>query len=499
MKIGNFKKKFKGPDQETRSLHDQVLETSYSEQKPLSIVGETHLARFRRSPKDYWHALPASEKVGHVFLLGLFLAMFVGGCALTYSYLTGNESSPMLGILSMFAPFFVAFGLFGPATVRTIKSVGNRALFLRGGSSPFSSLSRGIEIPMDDMQSYEFLRFAGKFTFIVSGVSSLKCCGRRDFRYGIELPDEKSVETIRNYLRGCGYGSRVGVPHDADVFPGEGILGGGRAPFVRTALKNLLKLFAVALSLALLLCLAALIGIIMLGRMDVQCAASGSSVHTNSLVIAKRCGPAKNGNNRTVKADMSFTAILARAEAEDAESQYRLANMYYSGRGVTKDRAMAVKWWRKAAEGGNAKAQYNLACCYSCGCQVAKDQHEAFKWCQKAAEQGIADAQCTIGNLYLEGDVVKRDVSKAVMWIEKAGEQGVLWAQYFLGYSYYYGKTTEKNPTKAAIWLEKGANQGDIRSLYLLGMCHIKGSGVKWSALKATKLWLRAAKLWLES
>ena len=85
------------------------------------------------------------------------------------------------------------------------------------------------------------------------------------------------------------------------------------------------------------------------------------------------------------------------------------------------------------------------------------------------------------------------------MWIEKAGEQGVLWAQYFLGYSYYYGKTTEKNPTKAAIWLEKGANQGDIRSLYLLGMCHIKGSGVKWSALKATKLWLRAAKLWLES
>ena len=43
---------------------------------------------------------------------------------------------------------------------------------------------------------------------------------------------------------------------------------------------------------------------------------------------------------------------------------------------------------KKAAEQGVAKAQYNLALCYAKGNGVAKDKAEAVKWFRKAAEQG---------------------------------------------------------------------------------------------------------------
>ena len=67
--------------------------------------------------------------------------------------------------------------------------------------------------------------------------------------------------------------------------------------------------------------------------------------------------------------------------------------MYDYGRGVAKDYAEAVRWYRKAAEQGNANAQYNLGLMYEEGLGVAKDGAEAMRWFRKAAEQGYAKAK----------------------------------------------------------------------------------------------------------
>ena len=48
------------------------------------------------------------------------------------------------------------------------------------------------------------------------------------------------------------------------------------------------------------------------------------------------------------------------AEQSDALAQYQLATMYNEGKGVPKDIAEAIKWYRLAAEGGNLLAQNNL-------------------------------------------------------------------------------------------------------------------------------------------
>jgi TPR repeat protein len=62
------------------------------------------------------------------------------------------------------------------------------------------------------------------------------------------------------------------------------------------------------------------------------------------------------------------------------------------GRGVAKNPAEAVRWYRKAAEQGFAMAQFNLATMYAEGVGVAKDEAEAMRWYRKAAEQGDAEA-----------------------------------------------------------------------------------------------------------
>lgn len=64
-----------------------------------------------------------------------------------------------------------------------------------------------------------------------------------------------------------------------------------------------------------------------------------------------------------------------------------------NGVGVPKDKAEAVKWYRKAADQGNADAQYYLGMMYELGSGVAIDLPEALKWYRQAAQLGNRDAE----------------------------------------------------------------------------------------------------------
>ena len=86
------------------------------------------------------------------------------------------------------------------------------------------------------------------------------------------------------------------------------------------------------------------------------------------------------------------------AEQGDASAQYNLGLHYVDGRGVTKDDAEAVRWYRKAAEQGNADGQFELGYMYESGKGVAKDGVEAVKWYQKAAALGNANAKRKLEN-----------------------------------------------------------------------------------------------------
>ena len=86
-----------------------------------------------------------------------------------------------------------------------------------------------------------------------------------------------------------------------------------------------------------------------------------------------------------------FGNILRKAEQGNPEAQTELADMYCTGKDVTKDYIRAAYWYRRAADQGYAKAQYNLGVMYDEGQGVARDHQRARYWYKKAAAQGYAE------------------------------------------------------------------------------------------------------------
>ena len=136
------------------------------------------------------------------------------------------------------------------------------------------------------------------------------------------------------------------------------------------------------------------------------------------------------------------------AELGNVEAQNTLAEHYYTGVGVVKNPAEAVKWWRKAADQGHAQAQYNLGVCYNTGVGVPENPTEAVKWWQKAAERGDMRARSNLGAFYLVGRGVEKDVALGIKWIEKAAEQGDSQAQQLLKTLVTKDDTQEVNNTQ---------------------------------------------------
>ena len=94
--------------------------------------------------------------------------------------------------------------------------------------------------------------------------------------------------------------------------------------------------------------------------------------------------------------------------------------MYADGRGVPRDEAEAVRWFRKAAEQGLAPAQSILGEMHAAGQGVTQDEAEAVRWVHLGAEQGHAPAQASLGAMYEQGRGVAQDYAEAQRWYQRA-------------------------------------------------------------------------------
>jgi TPR repeat protein len=77
----------------------------------------------------------------------------------------------------------------------------------------------------------------------------------------------------------------------------------------------------------------------------------------------------------------------ARAEAGDAEAQYRLAFVHGRGVGVKLNHRVAAEWYTSAARQGHAKAQGRLGTYYFYGKGVERDLVRAYTWLGLAAKR----------------------------------------------------------------------------------------------------------------
>ena len=127
----------------------------------------------------------------------------------------------------------------------------------------------------------------------------------------------------------------------------------------------------------------------------------------------------------------SLSRLQAKAEAGDAEAQFRLGWSYdsgsiYNSSGRTHcpmDPVEAVKWFRKAADQDHAYAQLHLGVLHEAGRGVRQDDMEAAKWWRmavagfrKAAKKGDPEKQISLGLMHANGRGAEKSLIAAYAW-----------------------------------------------------------------------------------
>ena len=218
-----------------------------------------------------------------------------------------------------------------------------------------------------------------------------------------------------------------------------------------------------------------------------------------------------------------ISALVAKAQSNDAEAQYELGEYYLDQH----DYAQAVVWYEKAAnQGGDdinlkacamtgelylgygdveedvqraeiylevaakgdiPEAQYNLGWLHANGKLRGEiDNKRARYWYTQAAENNYAPALFSLGLLHLRGGHgIEVNYTEAKKWFEAAAAEGDSRAEHNIATMYYNGEGGPRNYKKAKQWYEKAAEHGQPESMQAVGGIYQDGLGVKRNRSKA--------------
>lgn len=149
----------------------------------------------------------------------------------------------------------------------------------------------------------------------------------------------------------------------------------------------------------------------------------------------------------------TFEETKKLAESGNADAEYRLAQLYSLGSGVTKSDDEAAKWYRKSAERGDARGQSMLGVFYTNARGVPRNYDEAIKWFMKAAAQNSSHAMYNLGHMHGGGKGVKKDDVESAKWYAKAAEQNDRTSQRVIGSLYALGRGVPKDLVLAHAWM----------------------------------------------
>jgi hypothetical protein len=103
--------------------------------------------------------------------------------------------------------------------------------------------------------------------------------------------------------------------------------------------------------------------------------------------------------------DQRFAELKELALKGGALEQHELANCYFYGQGVVRDRAQAFFFYRLAGGQGNIESQNKLGICYHNGHGVKRDQLEACAWWSLV---GTTNLQAQASLAFVRADELKR-------------------------------------------------------------------------------------------
>jgi len=166
--------------------------------------------------------------------------------------------------------------------------------------------------------------------------------------------------------------------------------------------------------------------------------------------------------NRPIDSSQTARTALEAAAADGNEiAEYQLGLIKLQ----TGDVDAALSLLRNSANKGQAAAQYRLAKLYETGNGVTKDLVTARELIEKSARSGNRIAMHDLANFYANGiGGTEQDLSLAAKWFEQAAERGVVDSQYNVGYLYEFGIGVTKNLVEAYVWYGIAAEQGDTEA-----------------------------------
>ncbi len=103
-----------------------------------------------------------------------------------------------------------------------------------------------------------------------------------------------------------------------------------------------------------------------------------------TVLAGLACLSSTSAQETKAPAEESQASVQAQADKGDADAQLTLGHTYF-----LKDKAEAVRWYRKAAEQGHATAQSSFGYMYA----MANDREEAQMWLSLAASRATGNNQ----------------------------------------------------------------------------------------------------------
>ena len=84
--------------------------------------------------------------------------------------------------------------------------------------------------------------------------------------------------------------------------------------------------------------------------------------------------------------------VFVMANDGDSAAQTALGLLYERGLGVPHDPALALVWYRRAADQGDALAEFHIGSLYERGLGLGRDYSEAAVWYERASDKGNESA-----------------------------------------------------------------------------------------------------------
>ena len=185
---------------------------------------------------------------------------------------------------------------------------------------------------------------------------------------------------------------------------------------------------------------------------------------------------------------------LPRAEAGDPAAQTLIAELYTTGRGVSRNLETAKAWYRLAAERGDADAQFAYASLLlSRAGRDAPRPREVRRYMERAAKGGHPQAQFNLAQMIVEDRPSFRGFELALPHYRAAAEQGLPDAQYVLATMLADGNgLAVPDPVEARRWMRRAADNGFDTAQLELGIWLVNGKGGK-RDVAAGRAWLERA------